>query len=69
MSYRWVVKYLPEKYKDLTQSQRRSRSNSVARSASEFLAKVRGHPKRKDASKISKYGNTEFTNSPGTFLP
>jgi len=60
MSYRWVVKYLPDKYKDPRQSQRRSHASSDAHHATGLLAEVLEPPKRKDALKISKYGNTDF---------
>jgi len=60
MSYRWVVKYLPEKYKDPTQSRRRSHASSDAHHATGLLAEVLEPPKRKDCLKINKYGNTEF---------
>lgn len=60
MSYRWVVKYLPEKYKDFTQSQRRIRESSDAHHATGLLAEVLKPPKRRDGLKINKYGNTEF---------
>jgi len=60
MSYRWVVKYLPDKYKDPVQSGRRSHANPDAHHATEFLAKVLEPPKRKDALKISKYRNSDF---------
>ena len=60
MSYRWVVKYLPEKYKDSTQSQRRHHESSDAHHATGLLAEVLEPPKRRDSLKINKYGNTEF---------
>ena len=60
MSYRWVVKYLPKEYKDPTQSRRRSHGSPDAHHATGLLAKVLEPPKRKDALKISKYGNTDF---------
>lgn len=60
MSYRWVVKYLPGKYKDPVQSRRRSHVSLDAHDATGLLAEVLEPPKRKDCLKINKYGNTEF---------
>lgn len=60
MSYRWVVKYLPEKYKDPTQSRKRSTGSSDAHHATGFLAEIMEPPKKKKGLKISKYGNTNF---------
>jgi len=68
MSYRWVMKYLPDSLKDRLQSERRA--DSVARRATGKDAKQRGEPKeivellappqRKGALEIKKYANTHF---------
>jgi len=60
MSYRWVVKYLPEKYKDPAQSRRRSHESLDAHHATGLLAEVLEPPKRRDGLKINKYANTDF---------
>ena len=68
MSHRWVVKYLPDKFKDSLQSERRT--SSVARRATGEDPKRREEPKeivelltppqRKGALEIKKYANTHF---------
>lgn len=60
MSYRWVVKYLPDKYKDSTQSNRRKGAVSDAHRATRFLAEVIDPPKTTQGLKISKYSNSDF---------
>jgi len=57
MSYRWVTKYLSERYKDKSQSEKAS---SAARRAAGFLDNILKPPKHKEALKINKYGNVEF---------
>jgi len=69
MSYRWVVKYLPDKFKDRAQSERRT--SSVARCATRKDAKrheepkeiveLTGPPKEKILT-VRKYANTHFVN-------
>jgi len=65
MSYRWVAKYLPDKYKESSQSERRA--GSVARRATGEDPKRRAisfelKEPPKGAVAIKAYGNTNFVN-------
>jgi hypothetical protein len=64
MSHRWVVKYLPDKFKDSLQSERRT--SSVARRATGEDPKRRVsfelEEPPKGAVAIKAYGNTNFVN-------
>jgi hypothetical protein len=57
MSYRWVVKYLPLKFKDGFQS---NRANLAAHRAAGLLNEFLRPPRRKGALLIKNYVNTEF---------
>jgi hypothetical protein len=58
MSYTWVMKYLPHRFKDNTQSERRS--GSVTRRITRILDELSRPPKRDGALKIKNYTNTNF---------
>lgn len=58
MSYTWVMRYLPERFKDKLQSERRA--NSVTRLVTGILDDFLKPPKQEGALKISKYVNTKF---------
>jgi len=57
MSYRWVMKYLPDRFKDPLQSERRS--GLVARHATRIkkILELLSPPKR-NLLTVNKYGNT-----------
>lgn len=58
MSYTWVMKYLPYRFKDSAQSERRTGlvTHRITRILDEFLRP----PKREGALKIKNYANTNF---------
>ena len=56
MSYRWVVKYLPEKFKDECQSQRASSAARRAAGITKLLGLLK--PPREKLLEIGKYANT-----------
>lgn len=58
MSYTWVMKYLPERFKNSVQSNRRF--GSVTRRVTTILDDVLKPPKREGALKIQRYSNTHF---------
>ena len=58
MSYTWVIKYLPNNFKDKIQSKRRT--GSVTRRVTGILSELLRPPKRKMALQIKNYGNTKF---------
>lgn len=58
MSYTWVMKYLPHKFKDNAQSERRT--GSVTRRVTRILDELLRPPKRREALKIKNYINTDF---------
>jgi len=67
MSYRWVMKYLPDKYKADPKKGKRSKLQNftnvkVARRATEFLKELLRPPQREGALEIKKYANTHFVN-------
>jgi len=57
MSYRWVAKYLPTRFKDQIQSNKRKKS--VARHATNGITLI---DPPKDLLKLSLYSNTDFAN-------
>ena len=59
MSYRWVTKYLPDRFKDNIHAQAPKKRKSVANHASTYLA-LRDPPE--DMLKLSSYRNTSFVN-------
>jgi len=58
MSYTWVMKYLPHRFKDSAQSERRT--GSVTRRITRILDELLRPPKRGGALKIKNYANTNF---------
>lgn len=58
MSYTWVMKYLPYRFKDSTQSERRT--GLVTRHITRILDELLRPPKREGALKIKNYANTNF---------
>lgn len=58
MSYTWVMKYLPQRFKDSLQSERRT--SSVTHRVTRILDKLLSPPKREGALKITNYANTNF---------
>ena len=58
MSYTWVMKYLPKRFKNSVQSERRT--NSVTHRVTKILDKFLSPPKRQGALKITNYANTTF---------
>jgi len=65
MSYRWVMKYLPDKYKADPEKGKRSKplnltNVKVARRATRFLKELLKPPRREGALKVKKYANTRF---------
>lgn len=57
MSYRWVIKYIPERFKDSLQSERAS---SAAHRAAETLEELLRPSKRKWVIMIKNYANADF---------
>lgn len=57
MSYRWVMKYLPNRFKDRLQSERAS---SAAHYAAGVLTELLRPPKRRGSLMIKNYTNTDF---------
>lgn len=57
MSYRWVMKYLPDRFKDSTQS---GRASLAARRATGIFDELLRPPKMEGALKIKNYVNTDF---------
>jgi hypothetical protein len=66
MSYTWVMKYLPERFKDCTQSERAgSATRRVAGkdpSVRTLLKELLTPPQRNGVLEIKKYANTHFVN-------
>jgi len=65
MSYRWVMKYLPEKYKEKPglggpKDWEEFDERKVARRATIFLEELLKPPRREGALKVKKYANTHF---------
>jgi len=58
MSYTWVVKYLPHKFKDRTQSERRI--GSVTRHIPRFFNELLKPPKKEGTLRIKNFTNTNF---------
>jgi hypothetical protein len=58
MSYTWVMKYLPHRFKDSVQSERRI--GSVTRCVTGILDELLRPPKMEGALKIVNYTNTDF---------
>jgi hypothetical protein len=58
MSYTWVMKYLPQRFKDSAQSERRT--GLVTRRITRILDEFLRPPKREGALKIKNYANTDF---------
>jgi len=58
MSYTWVMKYLPHRFKDSVQSERRT--GSVTRCITGILDELLRRPKMEGALKIVNYTNTDF---------
>ncbi len=58
MSYTWVMKYLPHRFKDNVQSERRT--GSVTRCVTRILDELLRPPKAEGALKIIDYANTDF---------
>lgn len=57
MSYRWVAKYLPIRFKDNRQS---DRASSAARRAARILEKLLAPPSSNASVKVKNYANTDF---------
>jgi len=65
MSYRWVMEYLPDKYKADPEKGKRSKplnltNVKVARRATRFLEELLKPPRREGVLKVKKYVNTHF---------
>jgi len=61
MSYRWVMKYLPDKYKERPQKHEvLTQTSKVARRATIFLEELLKPPRREGALRVKKYTNTDF---------
>jgi hypothetical protein len=58
MSYTWVMKYLPHRFKDSVQSERRT--GSVTQRVTRILDELLRPPKMKGALKLMNYTNTDF---------
>ena len=58
MSYTWVMKYLPHRFKNSAQSERRA--GSVTQRVTRILDELLRPPKLKGALKITNYANTDF---------
>jgi hypothetical protein len=58
MSYTWVMKYLPDRFKDSVQSERRT--GSVTQRVTRILDELSRPPKAEGALKIINYTNTDF---------
>jgi hypothetical protein len=58
MSYTWVMKYLPHRFKDSVQSERRT--GSVTQRVTRILDELLRPPKVEGALKIINYTNTDF---------
>ncbi len=58
MSYTWVMKYLPHKFKDSVQSERRA--GSVTRCVTRILDELLRPPKVEGTLKIINYASTGF---------
>jgi hypothetical protein len=58
MSYTWVIKYLPDRFKDSAQSERRT--GSVTQRVTIILDELLRPPKAEGALKIINYTNTDF---------
>jgi len=59
MSYRWVVMYLPKKYKDYSQSERASSAAKFAAKSTKVLQQLRENP-IKNFIEIGRYKNANF---------
>ncbi|MBW2561647.1 MAG: hypothetical protein JRE40_12445 [Deltaproteobacteria bacterium] len=57
MSYTWVMKYLPDRFKDSLQSER---AGAATQRVTRILDELLRPPKRKGALKIKDYTNTDF---------
>lgn len=61
MSYQWVMKYLPDKYKERPQKHEfLTQCSKVPRRRTGILDELLRPPKREGALKIKKYANTDF---------
>ena len=58
MSYTWVMKYLPHRFKNSVQSERRA--GSVTQRVTRILNELLRPPKMKGVLKINNYANTDF---------
>jgi hypothetical protein len=60
MSYTWVMKYLPDRFKDSLQAKRAARSATQHVTGSRILYDILKPPLNSKALKIHRYNNTDF---------
>lgn len=61
MSYRWVMKYLPKRYKDQVQSERRTVAHCATK-LTESTANFQFNPIPEGILQVKTYANTDFVN-------
>jgi hypothetical protein len=61
MSYRWVMKYLPKRYKDEVQSERRTVAHHATKLA-ESTTNCQFHSIPEGVIQVKTYANTDFVN-------